>query len=502
MGWNGKNSRDRIKERDFKSREISLKDLTKEMDLTNLGPKDVRRVNGAHIYIDTPNFHELVWKCRDDKSKQKKLIRALNTLQRVWSDICKDTDLVSIQIQSSRLHLICYKPYDNFSKIVEVAVSASLDFITYIYEIFNKSFGELDNFRCSAGVAFGEFLVCNIGAKGNRELLSIGSPANMGAKILNGSRNVTLTKEAYDLLPDDLKKLFSSKTIRGYKVYKLPSATWDNQSNEIRDKYCSNYNNDSLKGITEDYKASIKLDDIDIAGINEKICFDSLTEKNCKRFHSSNLFADLDGFTKLIQEAEDDAQVKELVRIFHGVRAELQSVIQDFSGTVVSHRGDCVIGTFSCPTGKEDKNSRIKNSIEAAIGINSSMVLLNEYFSEYKNLKIAIGMDEGLTIATRLGKQGQKENIIIGTSVIAAETVQQFYTEGDFTSISKNCFEKIEDENVKGYFDKKAEGHYSAKSLTFSKLNDETKKSASEGRRTASLGCGSIKVGSSKKPVK
>jgi len=43
MAWNEKRSRERVQKNDFGDFEVSVQDLSRSMDLSNLGKKDVRR---------------------------------------------------------------------------------------------------------------------------------------------------------------------------------------------------------------------------------------------------------------------------------------------------------------------------------------------------------------------------------------------------------------------------------------------------------------------------
>ena len=60
MAWNEKRSKERVKKNDFSDLDVNVKDLSRSMDFTKLGKKDVRRAEGVHLYVDVPNFHRSV----------------------------------------------------------------------------------------------------------------------------------------------------------------------------------------------------------------------------------------------------------------------------------------------------------------------------------------------------------------------------------------------------------------------------------------------------------
>ncbi len=483
MGWNREKVQQRIKDRDFKSSEVEVTKHTKEMDFSNLGPKEVREVTGSHIYLDIRNIDELVEEAGNDKDKQRKLIRALNTLLRAQNSIFPDQQI--IQVQSARLHLINYKPYEDEAGICKGSVVAAISYISFIHDVFNDVFPELLNFKCAAGTAYGKFFVGNIGKKGDRELISLGSAANWGAKVLSGAGSLSVTEETYLALPADLKTIFTKDVLKDRVIYSSKISSW-NEYPDLKKSYAGEYDPDALKALIEDYKDSIALADIDVTGTIQKIDFTLLSAKNTKRFHSVTLFCDLDGFTNYIREAEKNGTVKELVRLFHGIRCELQNVVEDFDGVPVQHRGDCLIATFNLPIEDEKKHKKIENVIQAAIGLLSSMEELNKYFKDYPNLNLAIGIDGGTTIATKLGTNGDKDKVLIGNSVTKAENLQQNQTAGNEVVMTKSQYDLLDVQTLKKYFKELPSGDFKAIGLA-TKLNDELKNSGKEERRSAEI---------------
>lgn len=493
MAWNEEAVKARIKNRDFKSTEVTITDLVKGKDFFSLGTKEGRKVFGSHVYIDVPNYNELVGNCKNDKEKQKKIVRGINTLKRVQDDILKDQSLELIQVQSARTHAINYRPFSDDSKLTENSVVSAISHLTYIYEGFNVVFDDLDNFRSAIGISTGDFLLVKVGVQGQREVISLGDAANKGAKIIAGSGNIIICKRTYDLLPDDLQDLFEKN---GNNTYKASGVRWSKHPT-LKDKYAKDFDIDALIGITRDYKESLPLADINISKPTVEIDFESLTEKNCKRFEGLVIFADLDGFSSYIKKAQDNDELENIVRVIHGIVAEFQSAVKDIGGLPVQVRGDCLISVLHLPYDDEETAKRAELAVKVATALQSSMVELNEYFDEYPDLKVAIGVESGLSIATRLGKQGKKERVVIGLPPIESETIQQKFAEGGDTRITEKVYKELEDEKLKKHFKKQVTDDYRAKNLTFEVLDEDSKEDSKNESRTSKLKPGKIVVGSS-----
>ncbi|MGE0681951.1 MAG: hypothetical protein AB7P69_13760, partial [Candidatus Binatia bacterium] len=171
MSWDEQRARERVVQHDFGDFDVTVSDLSREMDFHNLGTKDVRRVSGAHLYADVPNFHAAVADAKGDSLKLKKLLRAASVLRRAQADLMKAPEAQSIQLQGARLHCLVYKPYRDEATRATQVVLLSISLNSYLYDVFNHVFQEVRDFEGAVGVAAGKSLVANIGFHGERELL-------------------------------------------------------------------------------------------------------------------------------------------------------------------------------------------------------------------------------------------------------------------------------------------------------------------------------------------
>ena len=491
--WNEEKANGRVNNNDFHEMEIIIQDLTREMDFSNLSKTDVRRVQGIHTYHDITNINELVDAAGNDQQKQRKLIRASKVIRTVRRELTEDVGIERMQHQNLRLHTLCYKPYNNGdgTKEKERAQNAVLHAISLqslTVEVINPIFSnDIGIVHSAVGLADGESYILNIGFHGERELLSIGHCANIAAKIINAKNTITITKTLYDALPSDLQVLFTkSGTLSGESIRQAHDVLWS-QHATLAEKYKVTFDAEKLKTRAKGICESLALDDITISEATGKIDIEKLTEKNCKRTSVAMIYADLDGYTKLVQEATEADDRVALIRALHMVRAEFHAVIQSkecYDGVVIQHQGDRVVALLNLPS--DDEKGRRNDAVEIAIGLQSSLLrVINPKLKAAHQLSVSIGVAEGLTMVTRLGKQGQREVFVIGRQVIQAEQLQ-IRSKGGEIRILQNIYDSIENKTCREQFKQQAEGsQYVATNLTFPKL-DEIE--AEEAARQNSLG--------------
>lgn len=478
MSWDEKNSKDRVEDNDFSEFEVNVDDLKRTMDFHNLATKDVRRVQGAHLYADIPNFHQAVEDAGGDKQKQKKLLRAASTLRKIQGELLEENHVGHIQRQAARLHALCYKPYDDNAGSGEklralCAVKTAVTLNSYLYDVFNKVFAEVRNFDAACGIAAGQSYIANIGFHGDRELISLGTCANLAAKIIDQGKgdSITITEDAHKLLPDALKKLFKkSRTVFQTVTYQAVGLRWSNHQ-DLADEFNVSFDAEKLKKRTENYRDALPLSEMEITEAKELIALSALTERNSKRTSAAAIYADLAGFTQYVQQAENDEKVVSLVRTFHMIRHEFHAVIKkDYPGLVLQHQGDRTFAIVHLPSGDEF-NKRCNKAVDTAIGLQSSMEhALNERLGDRKNIHVAIGVAIEQTLVTRLGKRGRREVICLGAGVSSAETLQ-LNSSGKQIRISEEIYSAIKNETKKDEFKKADDGTYVAKGLTFPKLD-------------------------------
>lgn len=496
MSWNKQRAMERVDAHDFDDYEVNVGNLSTTMDFANLSTKDVRRVSGVHIYVNIPNFHLAVQDAGNDKAKQKKLIRATSVLRRIQGDLLKDSGvnggdaIGKIQIQGARMHALSFKPYGSEEKRAVQSVVMAITMNTYLYQIFNDVFSEIRNFQGSVGLSSGESLVANIGFSGDRERISLGTCANLAAKVLGLGNSITITEDIYTLLTESLQDHFAKNgTVAGVTTYKASGLCWDEQP-DLVESLGVTWDEESWKEKTEEYRDGLTLSDMDVTWAEVKIDVGILSEKNSRRTDAVVIFADLDGFTDYVQKAEDNDSVVSLVRELHMIRHEFHSVLKtDYPGVVLQHQGDRVFAILHEPFGDDasDHKKRCQKAVDAAIGLQSSMDhVLKDKLTGRENLSVAIGVSVGTALVTMLGNKGKREVVCLGPEVSTAERLQ-LTSDGKEIRICETVYEAIDRQAIKDAFSKN-NGSYVAKNLTFPGIEEaEAEKALKAGRLTTSV---------------
>ena len=500
MVWIESRSKERVKKNDFNDLDVNVQDLSRSMDFNNLGKTDVRRAVGVHLYVDVPNFHRAVDDAGNDKQQQRKLVRASSVLRRIQGSLMKDDDVGDIQRQTVRAHGLVFKPYSGKDKSndgdrAKQAVIHAITQNTYVLDVFNSVFDDVRDFSSAVGLASGTSYICNVGKTGKRELISLGTCANVAAKIIGGRDSITISEEMYDVLPACLQDHFQkNKMVADVQTYRATGVRWS-RNTELAEELDVEWDDEKWKKETERHRDNLPLDQINISEATTLIDVSKLTERNCKRTEAVTFYADLDGFTRYVQEAEADDKVISLIRQFHMIRAEFHSVVgTDYDGSVLQHRGDCILGILHLPSGNGKDDKRCQDAVDLAIGLQSSMEhVLNEHLANRKDIHVAVGMDVGKIIVSRLGKTGERINICFGPEVTEAERLQVISSEKQIR-ISSEIYDQLEDEDITDEFTKRGSA-YVATDLTFPKLDEKKEEKAAEaGSLAASVSNGRVHV--------
>ena len=229
---------------------------------------------------------------------------------------------------------------------------------------------------------------------------------------------------------------------------------------------------------TEEYRDSLPLREIEISDATTLIDVSTLTERNCKRTAAVAIYADLDGFTRYVQEAETNEKIVSLIRQFHMIRAEFHSVVgSDYDGLVLQHRGDCILAILHLPCGRDNHAKRCQKAVDIAIALQSSMQhVLNEHLKDRKEIHVAVGLDVGKAFVTRLGKKGRRVTICFGPEVSTAERLQ-IQSGAKQIRVSEAIYEQLDDDDLESEFSKDGDT-YVATGLTFPKIDRKKEEKA------------------------
>lgn len=464
MAWQKDRSSERVQKHLDNMGEIDVSKLTREADLEKLLSETCcRQIYGTHIYVPVSNFTKLVSDEPDGDECYKELIQALNIYQREVSRIVEWDSIfggVRVHFQGAKLHALFYRPIDAAEKLATKATMLQLVLRDFVKNVFNPAFPDFDDFQIAGGADIGDAIGTRNGMRDNRELLFLGRPANYAAKIVSNFGRLRLTEELYDELPEDLQDLCTETE----GVYQLAAIT-QKQLDELTKKYEIGWDRDLSAGRIEDDKEQFPLSVIAYSSADTKINLDELSIRNNKRVLAATVFGDITGFTDYIDGAATEAARKKALKNFHVIRREMARVIKnDFDGLHVQFQGDRVQGLLHLP--KDDEKQIATDSTDAAVGLQSSMEeVLRQKLSGIENLKMAGGVDQDTTLASKTGTRGHRDRLCVGDSVEEAARCEETCSGGE-TGITKTIYDLLPD-RLKQHFEwNKVKRCYVADGLT------------------------------------
>src|SRR5258708_23772224 len=335
----------------------------------------------------------------------------------------------------------------------------------FVKTIFNPAFPNCDDFTIAGGTDLGNAIGTMDGINGDRELLFVGAPANHAAKILRTANRLRLTQQVYEALPDDLRAMCFQTVDGPYQMLPVSSDDLD----DLLKAHRLTWNRDVSARHVEEDKERFSLADIAYGSAEVRIEVDDLSIFDNKRVLGASIFADVSGFTRYIDAATSDEEKQEALRVFHAIRKETARVITgDFIGVRIQYQGDRIQGLFHLPP--DDEEAIAQKVVEAAVGLQSSMEhTLKACLLEAKDLQLAIGIDMGTTLVSKLGARGQRDRICLGEEVECAAQLEERSAGGQI-AVSTAIYEVLPDE-LRAHFTYSLKGQgYVATDLTAEKV--------------------------------
>ncbi len=130
------------------------------------------------------------------------------------------------------------------------------------------------------------------------------------------------------------------------------------------------------------------------------------------------MFADISGFTRL--SAERDAE--EVHQLLNGFFAAVDTVVQDFGGSVDKHIGDAVMAVFGAPVAHTDDPER---AVRAALAVHEAAAKLDP------PMRVHAGVAAGQVVASSTGSAAHTEYTVTGETVNLASRLTDLATAGE-----------------------------------------------------------------------
>ncbi len=476
MNWNYDDSKKRIQNHVDGMGAIEIEKLKREADLNNLlSETRCREIHGAHVYFHVFNFARMVSETAADETEYKRLIQAIHIYQREVARIVEDADIFAglrVHFQGAKLHALFYRPIDKTERLATLAFFLHLVLKDFVRNVFNPTFPLLEDFTVAGGADVGDVTGTRNGSRNDRELLFLGAPANYAAKIINEAGQLRITKELFDVLPENLQGYCDKIDDEVYQIQKISQAALD----EMLGEYDISWNREKSEERINDDKKKYPLVDIEYSSASTLIDIDSLGVKNNKRVDAASLYADVTGFTAYIDGAETEEKKKEALKVLHAIRREMAMVIHtDFNGIRVQFQGDRAQGLFHLP--KDAEADIATEAVEAAVGLQSSMEkTIKAVLPEAGHLKLAVGVDLDITLVTKLGTHAHRDRICLGKGVESAARLEEKCAGGQI-GISKRIYDLLPERLSKHFAYNSTLKCYVAENLTADKVERAAKAS-------------------------
>ena len=415
----------------------------------------LERKKGIHFYINIKNFNQVVSAEEEATSVVNHSIHALDTyfssIERYGKKHYRDV-LTIEKITGARLHL--YVTDDIVS-----AYDCVKNIVSYAYQlsklINNKipKYKTLKNFQIQVGAGFGcfyEFLFKHNDSKGIQdygELTTIGYAANYAAKLqgLAGVSRICISEDIYKVITDDIE-IYSR--CEDERIEKYGQNCYNDASlSEISKAY--NISDNELSEVIE-YAKKVNLTDMRFVGVRNQLSFADLSKTSGKKITGIPLFADVRGFTSKFKD--DDSNLEDMTVETERILTSMYNVTMKHGGIHVQFQGDREEVLF------HDIGNEL--CLENAIFAGMRMIdAINK-----QGVHIGVGADYGTLYATKIGARGEKDNILIGKTVISADRLEDAKADINQIAISDDVYQrllKIESSLV-SFFKKNSKGTYVA----------------------------------------
>lgn len=416
----------------------------------------MEKKKGIHFYVSIVNYNSII---RADEKKDGRVNHFIHALDTFFSSIEQfgkknyPDSFVIEKITGARLHMyvVDSSVEKAFQTVADVSVFAYKLSLKINYDI--DRYRSLPDFQINVGASYGkfyEFEFLSPLTDNYSELTSIGYAPNIAAKIQakTAISSIGIAYSVYSELSQDKKRFFEFVSDSSFRKYEL-----------------SGYYSASLKNlkstaniVQEDFTFALRyadkrnISDIEPSEPKGKLSFASLTVTNSKMLNGIPLFCDVRGFSS--QFEKDDSNLDEMARKTRKILNSMYEVIIQNDGIHVQFQGDREFSVFHNYPNRYVEKKCFKTAVLAAMR-------LIDAIKPYE-VKVGIGEAFGTMFATRIGARGEKDNIVLGQTVVDADMLEDQFAGENQIAITADVFEglKAEDDKLSKMFMRKDDGIY------------------------------------------
>ena len=446
----------------------------------------MQKLSGIHFYINIINFNEIIL---DEETKTNNVTHSIHaldtfftTLENYGKNLAKN--LVIEKITGSRLHLYVTGELLSAFQIVKTISALSYKLAAFMNTGIPK-YRSLKDFSINIGVAYGQFYDFELIIPGElSESTTIGYAANYAAKLqsLSEKSRLSVSENIFNALPVDEQKGYikiDHSSVKKYGQDKFYTISLAEMTSPISIT-------DVEMEAAKEYANSANLGDISYSSVRGPLNYRDLNRVQCKRLEGIPVFADIRGFTS--QFDEDDSNLDAMAQKTQAVLTSMYRTSTDFGGIHIQFQGDRELSLFHNIPGRTENGVFQQEQKCYKKAVVASMRLIDAV--KPYNVHIGVGEDFGRLFATKIGARGEKDNILLGETVINADKMEDGYAGEDQIAITPEVYFglKSEDSFLANQFNKVGNvfvttvgyGHY-LQSLSFRSQSHSTSQNGYNG---------------------
>lgn len=404
----------------------------------------MERQAGIHFYINIANFNSIIL---DEEQRTGQVTHSIHALDTFFSSVeaygkkyYKESFVVE-KITGSRLHMYVVGNLQTAYSVVKGVSAYAYKLSKYMNKEIPK-YNTLKDFYIQVGSAYGRFYEFEfIMGEEFSEMTTIGYAANYAAKLqaLTNYSKLSITEEMFIALKVEERTHYekvSDSSIKkyGHECYYTASLAFLSLSMPVDDEDI-----DAAKK----YANSDDLSDIEFTGVRRPLNFRSLNRTQCKKVEGIPVFADIRGFTS--QFEDDDSNLEEMAEKTQKILESMYMVSTQNGGIHVQFQGDRELSLYHNIPGEtiqgysRPEQRCYKQAVLAAMRMIDAV-------KPFK-VHIGVGEDFGTIFATKIGARGEKDNILLGETVINADLMEDKNAGEDQVAITKAVYDGLKDED-------------------------------------------------------
>lgn len=393
--------------------------------------------DSVHVYVNLVNYDEKrLDQGRETELSHKRALAFLHHHYAALDRVVEDAGAQRVDFHGARLHAVIVEPAGEAGAQERIArgLRLALDMIALANAADQSLLDGAYAAQFRVGMDAGPCVAIDSGRDDEREPLFIGSAANHAAKLADGSQpgiylsprirhvfGMVLAHSSPRAAPPasekEIAQILKADPSSG-GVQAVLDATTERRMTAWRDDIRQHRVRTAASEDFIFHQHRLPLCTID---------YQLLMPSNSIRMPVASIFADIDGYTRYIDDAMINNAVAEAVRNLHVIRSELNAVVQDdFSGRKVRFIGDCIHGLLAGGTETEvDFGDTVDIAAQCAGGLRSSFNLCRSMLPNIEQLGLAIGFELGETPVSRVGIRGERSvRVASSRATIASEAAQ------------------------------------------------------------------------------